>query len=138
MSAAHTPEPCRLPDIPGKLGWCSDRLIMAEVRLGRWMSAALDDPNVCDEMKADIREWFSAGEPRCPFHCAEVANAAPLIAAAPELLETLRRLTIDLDAIANANQVPGHVAYHSKLGMVDIAQRALAAVEAAIAKAEGK
>ena len=40
------------------------RAIMASVRLGSWMSAALDDPKVCDEMKADIREWFSAGEPR--------------------------------------------------------------------------
>lgn len=36
---------------------------MASVKLGAWMSAALDDPNVCDAMKADINEWFSAGEP---------------------------------------------------------------------------
>ncbi|KER37251.1 hypothetical protein AL00_06140 [Sphingobium indicum F2] len=40
-----------------------DRVIMSSVRLGKWMSAALDDPNVCEEMKADIRDWFSAGEP---------------------------------------------------------------------------
>lgn len=39
------------------------RAVMASVNLGRWMSAALDDPKVCEEMKADIREWFSAGEP---------------------------------------------------------------------------
>lgn len=39
------------------------RSVMANVKLGSWMSAALDDPNVCDAMKADIREWFSAGEP---------------------------------------------------------------------------
>lgn len=39
------------------------RVIMASVSLGKWMSAALDDANVCEEMKADIREWFSAGEP---------------------------------------------------------------------------
>ena len=32
-------------------------------RLGKWMSAALDDPNVCEEMKNDIRAWFSAGQP---------------------------------------------------------------------------
>jgi len=38
------------------------RAIMASVRLGSWMSAALDDPKVCEEMKADIREWFAAGE----------------------------------------------------------------------------
>lgn len=29
-------------------------------RLGAWLSAALDDPNVCDEMKGDIREWFDS------------------------------------------------------------------------------
>jgi hypothetical protein len=39
------------------------RAVMASARLGKWMSAALDDPNVCEEMKADIRAWFSAGEP---------------------------------------------------------------------------
>lgn len=39
------------------------RAIMASARLGKWMSAALDDPAVCNDMKADIREWFSAGEP---------------------------------------------------------------------------
>lgn len=39
------------------------RSVMASVKLGAWLSAALDDPNVCAEMKADIREWFSAGEP---------------------------------------------------------------------------
>lgn len=39
------------------------RAVMASVNLGAWMSAALDDPKVCDAMKADIREWFSAGEP---------------------------------------------------------------------------
>ena len=39
------------------------RAVMASAKLGAWMSAALEDPAVCDAMKADIREWFSAGEP---------------------------------------------------------------------------
>lgn len=39
------------------------RAVMASTSLGAWMSAALDDPAVCDAMKADIQEWFSAGEP---------------------------------------------------------------------------
>lgn len=39
------------------------RVIMSSVRVGKWLSAALDDNNVCEEMKADIRDWFSAGEP---------------------------------------------------------------------------
>jgi hypothetical protein len=42
---------------------CEHRAVVANVRLGKWMNSALDDPDVCDEMKADIREWFSAGHP---------------------------------------------------------------------------
>lgn len=34
----------------------------ADDALGKWMSAALDDPNVCAEMKSDINEWFEAIE----------------------------------------------------------------------------
>ena len=43
------------------------RAVMASVKLGKWLSAAIDDPSVCEDMKADIREWFSAGEPFEPF-----------------------------------------------------------------------
>ena len=32
-------------------------------KLGAWLAAALDDPNVCAEMKADIEAWMNAGEP---------------------------------------------------------------------------
>jgi len=47
------------------VGWHAPahRAVMASVKLGAWMSAAMDDDKVCDAMKADIREWFSAGEP---------------------------------------------------------------------------
>jgi len=31
--------------------------------IGKWLSAALDDPNVCAEMKADIRRFFEAAAP---------------------------------------------------------------------------
>lgn len=31
--------------------------------LGAWMSAALDDQNVCAAMKADIQAWFDVGQP---------------------------------------------------------------------------
>lgn len=31
--------------------------------VGRWLSAALDDPQVCEEMKGDIRAWMDAGMP---------------------------------------------------------------------------
>lgn len=40
-----------------------ERWRKASFALGAWMSAALDDPKVCEQMKADINEWFSAGEP---------------------------------------------------------------------------
>jgi hypothetical protein len=48
-----------------KLEWhkAAHRAVMASVKLGGWMSAALEDSTVCDAMKVDIREWFSAGEP---------------------------------------------------------------------------
>jgi chromosome segregation ATPase len=35
----------------------------ASDKLGAWMSAALDDPTVCEEMRRDIREWFAALNP---------------------------------------------------------------------------
>ena len=35
-------------------------LAKASDKLGAWMSAALEDDKVCDEMKVDIREWFEA------------------------------------------------------------------------------
>lgn len=31
-------------------------------KIGSWLSAALDDPSVCEAMKADIRDWFET----CP------------------------------------------------------------------------
>lgn len=37
-----------------------ERLRVANDKLGFWMSAAIDDPQVCDEMKADVRNWFAA------------------------------------------------------------------------------
>jgi hypothetical protein len=69
------------------------RAVMANVRLGAWMSAALDDPAVCDAMKADIREWFSAGEPVQMLSAsttalqAELAEARALLAEVHALFE---------------------------------------------------
>jgi hypothetical protein len=51
------------------------RSVMANVRLGGWMSAALDDPNVCEAMKVDIQEWFSAGPPPHALYAFNEANA---------------------------------------------------------------
>lgn len=56
--------PCApAPVEAGALDQMVRRSVMASAELGKWLSSALDEPSVCDEMKADIREWFSAGEP---------------------------------------------------------------------------
>jgi len=34
----------------------------ADDRIGKWLSAALSDPAVCEEMKRDIRNWFEHKE----------------------------------------------------------------------------
>lgn len=36
------------------------RLEVANDMVGRWLSAALDDPKVCEQMKADINVWMEA------------------------------------------------------------------------------
>ena len=38
----------------------------ANERVGKWLSAALEDPAVCAEMKADIEYWFKAIKPPRP------------------------------------------------------------------------
>lgn len=58
------------------------RSVMASVALGAWMSAALEDSSVCDAMKSDIREWFSAGEP--------LQTACEVIADKDEEIERLK------------------------------------------------
>lgn len=37
-----------------------NRIAKTSVSLGMWMSAALDDPNVCGAMKQDIVSWLEA------------------------------------------------------------------------------
>ena len=36
------------------------KLQEANKLVGPWLSAALEDPEVCKEMKADINAWFEA------------------------------------------------------------------------------
>lgn len=37
-----------------------------DVAIGGWLSAALDDPNVCAEMKLDIVSWFADRKHKTP------------------------------------------------------------------------
>ncbi len=39
------------------------QVIVANEKVGAWLSAALEDPKVCKEMKTDIEEWFNATRP---------------------------------------------------------------------------
>lgn len=40
------------------------RQTVEDIKLGSWMSAALDDPTVCQEMKLDIIAWMDSFEYR--------------------------------------------------------------------------
>lgn len=40
-----------------------ERTMKADYKIGWWLSAALEDPAVCAEMKADINAWFEAHQP---------------------------------------------------------------------------
>lgn len=37
-------------------------------RIGWWLSASLDDPMVCDEMKADVEKWFETFRQFCEIN----------------------------------------------------------------------
>lgn len=37
-----------------------ERLMQSNDKVGGWLSAALEDENVCKEMKADINAWFDS------------------------------------------------------------------------------
>ena len=63
LNAAQMKATAALASPPVSDGIRVERWRKASRALGAWMSAALDDPKVCDAMKADITEWFSAGEP---------------------------------------------------------------------------
>jgi hypothetical protein len=41
----------------------ADLISLHESSVGKWLSAALGDPAVCDEMKCDIRSWLDAAHP---------------------------------------------------------------------------
>lgn len=68
--------------------------VQASVDVGGWLSAALDDPNVCDQMKADINRWFSSGflyldSVRQLMQADREAVRAPLLAEIERLREAL-------------------------------------------------
>jgi hypothetical protein len=56
--------PARYPDVIEAAITEIERLRAANDRVGKWLSAAIDDPGVCQEMKDDIAAWFVASEQR--------------------------------------------------------------------------
>lgn len=57
------------------------------------MSAALDDPDVCDAMKSDIQAWFSAGEPFEGMAC--VHGAAKFLRDLAHRLRSVAAMHVD-------------------------------------------
>jgi len=75
-----------------------DQLLYRTDALGKWMSAALDDPKVCKEMKADIQSWFNAQEPyqgRLSPHPPEVSAQADKLLAAERGISDGKTLVIE-------------------------------------------
>lgn len=82
--------------------------------IGAWLSAALDDPAVCEAMKDDIRAWFDAGEPsRIRELEAEVARLTEdnrqRVQGTNYLLEKCDRLTTAAQAARDALEPFGDV-----------------------------
>lgn len=72
--APTTPSPERQPADAGGGLW----------PVGSWLSAALDDPKVCAEMKRDIQEWFDGN--------GHVRTPAPQAQPDARAVEALRRM----------------------------------------------
>lgn len=67
-----------------------DEVVAASLALGSWMSAALDDPSVCVEMKRDINRWFDAAMPSAPPPAVGVPEDVERDAARYRWLRTLQ------------------------------------------------
>ena len=55
-------------------------------KVGPWLSAALEDRKVCEEMKADIRSWMAATSEALAAYDAAKANDLPSFVTAEMLL----------------------------------------------------
>lgn len=80
------------------------RKVMIDVALGKWLSAALDDPSVCEEMKADVRAWFSSGEPLEEV----VAQQAVILTAQADEIERLKKALTSIVDDCEADYPPSH------------------------------
>lgn len=55
-----------MPKCVGSMSTEINDMKEAAYDLAGWLSAALDDPNVCQEFKDDINEWFNCSMPYPP------------------------------------------------------------------------
>jgi hypothetical protein len=85
--------------------------VAAALALGSWMSAALDDPKVCEEMKRDINRWFEAAMP-VPDRSNAVASRDR------EDAERYRWMRDHIQPFINGNESP-HVIVNVCLGEKD-------------------
>ena len=66
-------------DVARRLEESQKKIVAQEAKdnyVGRWLSAALDDPSVCEEMKADIRLWMASDAVALTAHDAELTAKA--------------------------------------------------------------
>lgn len=61
---------------PGAVQAASER-DSANYKIGWWLSAALEDTNVCAEMKADINAWFEAHQSTAGYKASSMAFVCP-------------------------------------------------------------
>lgn len=108
MSAGHTPAP-----------WSFDGPASSIIVWG-------PDP--------DIRVCFMTSDGPAKENAALIVRA---VNAHDELVEALRQVLRDIDAIAGGDQRPGHIAAMSKAEMVKRAERSAAVIDAALSKALG-
>ena len=122
-----TPEPAG--ELVERLDKIVRRSVMASVALGNWMSAALDDPKVCAAMKADIQEWFSAGEPEL------VQYARAAIAAIPDRAALVASLEATAEAAATHLKTAIDLRTQLAASQADVAR--LRELTEALSKADG-
>ena len=88
-----------IKELARRLEEAQQKIVAQEAKdnyVGRWLSAALDDPSVCEEMKADIGLWMASDYAALTTHDAELTAKAKA-----EALEEARK---DYNGVAGAFQ----------------------------------
>ncbi len=98
-------------------------------RIGFWLAAALEDPCVCDEMKADIRAWFGA-EPQTVRDADDLEDVAkaifdvlsPGVAYGPDDAFWYRKAARAALAVSRPTQAPQRGQVTAEQAAIDVAR----------------